>query len=165
MRSKISAREEGQKWYQFKNPCRQSGFIESPRRKEASFKLTAKSGNRSAYGKSKWKRVSDSSKRLQKERDLFWKVRFDMLGIISRCLSDGKQVIKSKINWWSVNKVRTKWILSKEEGRGKWCILKEWIGAPERKEERTFLIRHELKVPDILHKALCLKQQPTSNFS
>ena len=66
MRSKISVREEGQKRYQSKNPCRQSGLIESSRRKEVSFKLTVKSGNRSACAQSKWKRVPDSRSRERK---------------------------------------------------------------------------------------------------
>ena len=103
--------------------------------------------NRSACAKSKWKRVPDS--RGDKRKGSLLKVRFHVRNNM-KMLVRWKQVIKSNINWWSVNKVRTKWILRKEEGRGKWCILKEWNGAPERKEERTFLIRHELKVPDIL---------------
>ena len=55
--------EEGHKaLYQSKNPCKQSGFFGSSKRKEASFKLTAKSGNtsRSACVQSKWNRVPDS---------------------------------------------------------------------------------------------------------
>jgi len=65
MRSKISAKE-GHKRYQFKNPCRQSGFRESSRRKEVSFKLTTKNGNRRACAQSKWRRVPDSKSREQK---------------------------------------------------------------------------------------------------
>ena len=77
MRSKISAREDGQKGYQFKNSCRQSGCIESSSRKEVSFKLTAKSGNRSACAHSKWKRVPDS--RSRERKGSFIKVRFHVM--------------------------------------------------------------------------------------
>ena len=74
MRSKISAREKGQKQYQSKNPCRQSGFRESSRWKEVSFKLTAKSGKEVHVRKASGREFQIVG--AEKEKDLLPKLDF-----------------------------------------------------------------------------------------